>query len=277
MDLHLQGVHVLVTGANGGIGLETTRLFLEQGANVTAHYRSSGDALLPLLERYGPTRLHREHAELASEEEVINCFRQTEGSGFGFVEIAVINHGRYESEDVSLKDMSLAQWESTFSSNLTSTFLVARGYLGGLENGVRNAAGTEDRFGDRAAIILVGSTAGKYGEAGHADYAASKSAMMYGLTLTLKNEIVKIAPRARVNCVAPGWTRTPMAFAALQNPRTVDRVLATMALRKVAEPEDVASQIVLLASARVSGHVSGQVLMVEGGMEGRLLNIPSDI
>ena len=123
----------------------------------------------------------------------------------------------------------------------------------------------------------------------------SIEAMMYGLTMSLKNEIVQIAPRGRVNTVAPGWVRTPMAESALQNPQIVYQALATYVshslslaivgspcsfrtpLKKVATPEDIASQIVVLSSSTVSGHVTGQVIMVEGGMEGRLLNHPEDI
>ena len=119
--------------------------------------------------------------------------------------------------------------------------------------------------------------------------------MMYGLTLSLKNEIVKIAPKGRVNCIGPGWVRTPMAVEALANSRVIYSALATCVisffclsrngkqthrstpLKKVAEPTDIAQQIVILSSTKVSGHVSGQVLMIEGGMEGRLLNMPADL
>ncbi|KAI0041680.1 NAD-P-binding protein [Auriscalpium vulgare] len=280
MDLDLAGVHVLVTGANGGIGLETTRVFLEQGAKVTAHYRSSSASLLPLLAVYGPTALRLESAELSHEDEVINLFgrfRSPSSSDFGRVEIAVVNHGVFKPEDVAVKDMTLTQWEGTFAANLTSSFLVAREYLRALEEGVKESGVINGRFGERAAIVFVGSTAGKYGQHGHADYAAGKSAMMYGLTLSLKNEIVKVASKGRVNSVAPGWVKTPMAHDALKNSSTVYRALATTPLRKVAEASDVANQIVVLASAKVSGHVSGQVVMVEGGMEGRVLNTPAEL
>ncbi|KAI9457441.1 NAD-P-binding protein [Lactarius psammicola] len=297
MDLDLKDVHVLVTGANGGIGLETTRLFLEHGARVTAHYRSSNAALTQLKTTgINHERLRMVQADLSHEAQVQALFSGNTGegkegpeAGWGEVEIAVINHGVYLWTDVPLKDMPIEQWESTFSDNLTSSFLVAREYLRGLERGVR-ASGAASKsfpgqkigtsagrvFGERAAIVFVGSTAGKCGEAMHADYAASKSAIMYGLTLSLKNEIVQVAPRARVNCVAPGWVRTPMASEALQDPQTVYRSLATTPLRKVAEVRDVANQILLLASAKVSGHVTGQVLMVEGGMEGRVLYMAAD-
>jgi 3-oxoacyl-[acyl-carrier protein] reductase len=120
-------------------------------------------------------------------------------------------------------------------------------------------------------LVLVGSTAGIVGEAGHADYAAAKSAILRGLLLSLKNEIVRIAPRGRVNAVAPGWTESPMTRGHV-DPESVRRVSRTMALRKVAQPEDVARQVVVLASDELSGHVTGQVVTIAGGMEGRVLH-----
>ena len=120
-------------------------------------------------------------------------------------------------------------------------------------------------------MVLVGSTAGLFGEAGHADYSSAKAAMTHGLLLSLKNEIVRGAPNGRVNLVAPGWTVTPMTESEL-NQELVDRVTATMALRKVATAEDVARAIVFLCSPAASGHVTGQVITVAGGMEGRLLH-----
>jgi len=124
---------------------------------------------------------------------------------------------------------------------------------------------------EEAVRKMTASTAGIFGEAGHADYAAAKSAILGGLLLSLKNEIVRIAPLGRVNAVAPGWTESPMTRGFVDEDR-VRTVTRTMALRKVAQPEDVAAQIVALASDEISGHVSGQVIVVAGGMEGRTVH-----
>ncbi len=167
--------------------------------------------------------------------------------------------GVWPSGDVPVWNLPLERWEETLRANLTATFLVARGFLREVE---RNGHGS---------LVLVGSTAGIFGEAGHADYAAAKSAIIGGLLLSLKNEIVRIAPGGRVNAVAPGWTESPMTRGLVD----ADRVRAlsrTMALRKVAQPEDVAAQVVVLASDVLSGHVSGQVVVVAGGMEGRTVH-----
>jgi 3-oxoacyl-[acyl-carrier protein] reductase len=162
-------------------------------------------------------------------------------------------------EDVPVWELPLDRWEGTLRANLTATFLVARGFLREVE---RNGHGS---------LVLVGSTAGIFGEAGHADYAAAKSAILGGLLLSLKNEITRIAPLGRVNAVAPGWTESPMTRGLVDQDR-IRAVSRTMALRKVAQPEDVAAQVVVLASDTLSGHVSGQVVVVAGGMEGRTVH-----
>jgi NAD(P)-dependent dehydrogenase (short-subunit alcohol dehydrogenase family) len=84
-------------------------------------------------------------------------------------------------------------------------------------------------------------------------------------------QVVRVAPRARVNVVCPGWTESPMTRGSLDE-ETLRRVTRTMALDKVAQPEDVAAQVVALASDELSGHVTGQVVTVAGGMEGRVLH-----
>ena len=146
------------------------------------------------------------------------------------------------------------------AANLDTVFLSCRSFL-------RHVATTES-----GNIVIVGSTAGLFGEAGHADYAAAKSALTGGLLLSLKNEIVRVAPTGRVNAVCPGWTRTDMTRAALDDPTLEPRITRTMALRRLGDASDVANAIVTLASDRLSRHITGQVITVAGGMEGRVLH-----
>lgn len=85
---------------------------------------------------------------------------------------------------------------------------------------------------------------------------------MYGLTPTLKNEIVTIAPKGRVNSVNPGWVATPLAEEVLKDKAFVERALATTPLQKVGTPRDCANQIAVIASPTLSGHLSGVNLQV---------------
>ncbi|KAF9442823.1 NAD dependent epimerase/dehydratase [Macrolepiota fuliginosa MF-IS2] len=270
MDLGLSDVHVLVTGASGGIGFEIARAFAEQGAKVTAQYNTSHAPLQPLISQYGANFVQALQANLTEEDAVEKLFREATGSSFGEVQVLVLNHGIWPTADEPVWKLPLERWKRTIDTNLTSTFIVAKEYLKRLEV-------SSTHIKDKAAIVMIGSTSGKFGEAGHADYAASKSAMMYGFTMSLKNEIVKIAPKGRVNTIGPGWVYTPMVEDALKNPRILYEALATTPMRKVGLPQDIAPQVLMLASSKVSGHVTGQVLMIEGGMEGRLLNRAEDL
>ena len=123
--------------------------------------------------------------------------------------------------------------------------------------------------GRGASLCLVGSTAGRFGEAGHVEYAVSKAGLR-ALVLSLKNEIVDLDPYGRVNMVEPGWTITPMTEELLDDDELVQRVLATTPVRQVARAEDIASVVAFLSAPGLSRHVSGEVITVSGGMEGRM-------
>jgi 3-oxoacyl-[acyl-carrier protein] reductase len=198
-------------------------------------------------------------ADLTREDEVDRMFADVV-EGLGGVDVCAAVAGVWPEEDVPVWELPLERWRATVDANLTATFLTARGFL------------REVAKSGHGSLVMVSSTAGMFGEAGHADYASAKAAIAHGLLRSLKNEVVRVAPRARVNVVAPGWTESPMTRDALEDPVLVARVTRTMPLRKVASPEDVARQIVVLASDEISGHVTGQVVLVAGGMEGRLLH-----
>jgi 3-oxoacyl-[acyl-carrier protein] reductase len=177
----------------------------------------------------------------------------------GAIDVCAAVAGVWPSADEPVWELPLERWESTVRANLTATFLTARAFLREVE---RNQRGN---------LVLVGSTAGRFGEAGHADYAAAKSAIQVGLLLSLKNEIVRIAPTARVNAVAPGWTYSPMTRGSLDE-TLVRSISRTMALRKVAVADDIARAVVVLSSDALSGHVTGELVTVAGGMEGRTIH-----
>ena len=256
METGLAGKGVLVTGASGGIGAACARAFAAEGARVAVHYHRGEERAREVAAALdGAPALQ---ADLTDEHEVDRLFAAAR-SALGRIDVCAAVAGVWPSQDLPVWQLPLERWEHTVRQNLTSSFLTARGFLREVE---RNGHGS---------LVLVGSTAGLVGEAGHADYAAAKSAILGGLLLSLKNEVVRVAPRARVNAVAPGWTETPMTRGHV-DPATVRKVTRTMALRKVAAAEDVARQVVVLASDELSGHVTGQVVTVAGGMEGRVVH-----
>jgi 3-oxoacyl-[acyl-carrier protein] reductase len=263
MDLGLDGWGVLVTGGSGGIGAATARAFAAEGARVAVHFHTNREAAEALASEIGGVALGADLRDEAQADTLVPHAVEA----LGRLDACVANAGVWPSEDVPVADLPLERWRATIDANLTATFLTARAFLRHVRAKALDGAPAPD------ALVLVASTAGEFGEAGHADYAAAKAGIAQGLMLSLKNEVVREAPNARVNVVAPGWTVTPMTADDL-DPAVVERVTATMALRKVAEADDIARAIVWLASPTAAGHVTGQVVTVAGGMEGRLLHGP---
>jgi 3-oxoacyl-[acyl-carrier protein] reductase len=259
---------VMVTGASGGIGSATARAFAAEGARVVLH--SGKDRVLRLAADLVPAETLVVTGDLRREAAVKRVFAAAV-KRFGRVDVLVANAGAWETRDVPLKEMTLRQWRATQDGVLTTAFLSVREFLG--------CVGRQGRGN----VVLIGSTAAVFGEAGHGDYAAAKAGMAYGLTRTLKNEIARLAPRTReycggrANCVCPGWTVVPRNEGKLGDASMVRRVTATMALPKLGRPVDVAHSVVFLASDHLAGHVTGQVMTVAGGMEGRWLWRPDEV
>jgi 3-oxoacyl-[acyl-carrier protein] reductase len=239
-----------VTGGSGGIGAACARSFAAEGAEVVVHFHLGRDRAQAIAEEIGGRIAG---ADLTDEAQVERLFDEE-----GELDVCAAIAGVWPADDEPVWELSLERWRATLDANLTATFLTARGFL--------------RQLGDRdGALVLCGSTAGLVGEAGHADYAAAKSAITGGLLSSLKNEAVRRNPHCRVNAVAPGWTESPMTRGRV-DPEQIRLITRTMALRKVAQPEDVAAAVVTLASPLLAGHVSGQVVTVAGGMEGRVVH-----
>jgi 3-oxoacyl-[acyl-carrier protein] reductase len=256
VDTGLAGKRVVITGASGGIGSACARAFAAEGAQVVVHYHQGRERAEAVAAELGGAPAIG--ADLTIEAEVDALFAQAREQ-LGGVDICAAVAGVWPAADEPVWELSLERWESTLRANLTATFLTSRAFL------------REVQHTGHGNLVLVGSTAGRFGEAGHADYAAAKSAIQVGLLLSLKNEIVRIAPLGRVNAVAPGWTISPMTRDAL-DPEVVERVTRTMPLRKVAVADDIARAVVVLASDELSGHITGELVTVAGGMEGRTLH-----
>ena len=255
MDTGLDGQGVLVTGGAGGIGSAIVRAFAREGAKAAIHYLTSKDRAEALASEVGGVALRADLTVETEADELVPIAVER----LGRLDVLVANAGHWPEEDVPVWNMTLDRWRATLAINLDGVFLSCRAFL-------RHVAATGS-----GNIVIIGSTAGIFGEAGHADYAASKSAIVSGLTRSLKNEIVRVASTGRVNAVCPGWTQTDMTRDVLADESIIPRITRTMALKKLAAADDVASAVVALASDRVSGHVTGEVITVAGGMEGRVI------
>jgi 3-oxoacyl-[acyl-carrier protein] reductase len=263
MDTFLSGQVVVVTGASGGIGSAIARAFAAEGARVVLHYHKGEGAAKALQRELGSETLAL-RADLRNEADNRRMFAQAVRR-FGRVDTLIANAGSWETRDVPLHKMELRQWRATLDGVLTTMFLSVREFF-------RTVAKQK-----RGNAVLIASTAAVFGEAGHADYAAGKAAIAYGLMRSLKNELSRLAPHTknycggRLNCICPGWTVVPRVAARLNNARTLRKVTATMALPQLARPEDIAHAAVFLSSDRLARHITGQTLVIAGGMEGRLL------
>jgi 3-oxoacyl-[acyl-carrier protein] reductase len=166
--------------------------------------------------------------------------------GLGGLDFFVGNAGIWQYDDVAFADMTDAQWRRTMVENVDSVFYTTRAAI--------------RRLSDNGRIVLVSSTAGQRGEAFHADYAASKGAMI-SLVKSLAPELGRRG--ITVNSVAPGWVDTEMC----EQPFSAggrERIAGTIPIGRIASPRDIAGPIVFLCS-ELARHVTGEILNANGG------------
>jgi 3-oxoacyl-[acyl-carrier protein] reductase len=177
-------------------------------------------------------------------------------AAFGRLDCLVVNHGIWPSHDAPIATMSTAQWRGTLSINLDSVFGLVQAAVAHMQSQAQSECSA-----GKGHIVLVSSTAGQRGEAFHADYAASKGALI-SLTKSLSSEL---APQGiYCNCVAPGWVATEMSHAALTDPGTSKKVLATIPLGRVGHVDEIAGPILFLCTP-LAGFCSGEIFNVNGG------------
>ena len=255
MNAELDDKVVLVTGGAGGIGSIISKSFAEQNAKVIVHYHNSKDNAVKIANEIDGVAIGADLTDSSQTKKLFKEIIEKEGR----IDVCVANAGKYPKKFAPLWELDDERLNDTFNTNLSLTLNTSREFL-------KHASKTK-----QGSLVFVGSTAGIYGEAGHADYAAAKGAITSGLLKTLKNEAAQISDKVRINAVAPGWTVTQKKIDDGLNQEHVDKVVSTMALKKLASPEDVANSIVMLASNSLSGHITGQVIEIAGGMEGRLI------
>ncbi|KAH7359980.1 polysaccharide deacetylase family protein-like protein [Pyrenochaeta sp. MPI-SDFR-AT-0127] len=262
--LELEGLHVFVTGAAGGIGSAIVEEFLAQGCKVTAH-----DIRPNAFVSSTNIRLNCIEGDISDEDSIASSFAEAIQHFEQPINILCANAGiTDESNSYPIWEMPTNLWDKTYAINVRGTYLTIKHFLRSVDSAQRDA-GTE--LGN-VSVVVTGSECGVFGQAGHVEYASGKAGLQYGLVRTVKNEIVKLNEKARINAVAPGWVDTKLIEGRLDDPAERWREAeATVPLRKIAQPTDVARAAAFLASHRAAGHISGQCISVDGGMEGRIV------
>jgi 3-oxoacyl-[acyl-carrier protein] reductase len=270
MRLGLEDWTVLVTGASGGIGWSCADTLAKEGARLVLLAGRRREE----LERAVASRRWAERAECVAvdvtEEDAVERAFARGRERFGRIDGVVASAGVWPAAARRLDEMSVEQLRHTIDVNLFGCLTTSRAFMRSL------VATGPRRDGEGASLVLIGSTAGRFGEPGHTDYACAKAGLR-GLTLSLRRELVEIDPYARVNLVEPGWTATEMAREALDVPGAIESTLRTMPVRQVGRPEDMARAVAFFLSPCASRHVSGEILTVAGGMDGRVSWEPEEI
>ena len=244
----LRGKRALITGGSRGIGGATSRLFAEYGVHVAIGYRarkSDADALVAELhDTHGVNAMaHASNiATQAGADELID----RASDALGGLDFFVGNAGIWPNEDVAVADMTDQRWTRTMAENVDSMFWTTRAAI--------------RRMNDNGRIVLVSSTAGQRGEAFHADYGASKGAMI-SFVKSLAPELGKRG--ITVNSVAPGWVDTEMCEEPFANGGR-ERIAKGIPIGRIAAPRDIAGPIVFLCSD-LARHITGEIVNVNGG------------
>ena len=243
----LHGKRAVVTGGSRGIGAATALMLAECGADVGIGYRSreaeAGEVVQALAA--AGVRAFAHGSDIATLDGAESLFERADRE-FGGVDIFVGNAGIWPVEEVPVSEMSDDRWHGTMMQNVDSMFFTTRLAARRMTRGGR--------------IVLISSTAGQRGEAMHADYAASKGAM---ISFVKSLAVVLGGKDVTVNCVAPGWVDTEMAAAPYADGGR-ERISAGIPLGRVASPQDIAGPVVFLCSA-LARHVTGEILNVNGG------------
>ncbi len=256
--MNLEGKTILVTGGAGGIGRAICRHLAKQGGSIIVHYHTSISEAESLADEIDGVAVY---ADLRKKDDVDKMFDRIE-ERIGALECCVANAGLYPPKPMPIWEISEDRWNATLESNLGITVLTAQGFL--------RKAMTRGK----GSLVLIGSTAGIHGERGHSDYATAKGAITSGLLRTLKNDVSGTS--IRVNAVAPGWTLTDSKIESGIDQEVASNAMLTMSMKKLASPDDIAGSVAFLLSETASGHISGQVIEVSGGMEGRVIPGPGE-
>jgi glucose 1-dehydrogenase len=253
----LGGQKALVTGANSGIGKAVAIALGQAGADVVVNFVANpaeAEEVVSAIKAAG-ANAYAHQADVSQEDQVQAMFARM-CKDFGTIDILVSNAGL--QRDAPLDQMTLQQWNTVISVNLTGQFLCAREAARefkrrGVRPEVSCAAGK---------ILCMSSVHEVIPWAGHVNYAASKG----GIMMMMKSIAQELAPhRIRVNSIGPGAIRTPINTSAWNTPEAYNSLMTLVPYNRIGEPEDIAQAVVWLVSDDAD-YVTGVTLFVDGGM-----------
>jgi len=246
--IDLEGKNAVVTGGSRGVGRATALMLARAGASVGVAYRSREEEAKEVVEacRELGVDAWTFRGDLSERDEVEALFERADEELEDGLHIFVGNHGVWPPEDVPVAELDDDRWRHTMAVNLDSIFYCCRA--------------AARRINDDGRIVLISSTAGQRGEAYHADYAATKGAMIS----FVKGFCIEVAPRGiTVNSVAPGWIDTEMSESAFVGENRQE-IASSIPIGRIASSEDVAGPTVFLCS-ELARHITGEILNVNGG------------
>ena len=249
----LHGRHALVTGGGRGIGAAVARLLAEAGADVCVGYHSRHDdaeRVRTACAAFGVTATTC--AGDVSTPRGARAMVDAAVTTLGAIDICVHSAGIWPVEETDVAVLADERWAETMRQNVDAMFFVTRAAVAAMQS---SPSGPAD-----GRIVLVASTAGQRGEAGHADYAASKGAMIS----FVKSVAIEVAVHGiTVNAVAPGWVDTEMCAVPFRDGGRA-RIAAGIPVGRVATPGDIAFPAVCLCFP-AARHVTGEIVNVNGG------------
>ncbi len=233
---------ILVTGGTRGIGRAIVEAFAHQGAQVAFTYRSSTEVAEELKKEISGLAFQCDAADFQAASQVVEQVVKA----WGGIDILVNNAGI--TRDNLMMRMSESDWDQVINANLKSVFNYSKAVCRTM---------MRQRYGR---IINISSVVGRIGNAGQANYAASKAGIV-GLSKSLAKELATRG--VTVNVVAPGFVETDMTEAI--NPKEKESLLRGVPVRRTAMPEEIAAPVLFLASKEAS-YITGQTLGVDGGL-----------
>lgn len=241
------GKTAIVTGASRGVGRATALRLAEGGANVVVNYLSSHEEADETVRMCKATGVESIAIQAdTSDMLAAQAIAKTTLERFGRIDLLILNAGVWDGAPI--EEMSEELWNKVINTNLKSAWAMTKACVPAMKKQ------------PSAAIVMVSSTSGQRGEANYSNYSASKGGMI-SFTKALATEL---APKIRVNCVAPGWIETAMVRDVFDDEQYKQSVLKSIPLHRMATTDDVALSICFLASDW-SRHITGEILNINGG------------